>query len=660
MRGWVRKNRITAALILGLTELLAGFGTWCFFTVSYRSAFFQLLGILGTFVQIALYVGICFLIKKEENFSTQLRTVSMVGALLSVILLVTTGSALMQEKEIVYLIVEIAWLLLFGVSIFWQTQGRQQKISFSERKSQFFAHKGLYVLLVITAFFLIDPDALQFKWDGRLYYITCEELTLGSLSNLAIYGHIAQTYGALVRIAILITGNTGTAMTGVNIVLMTVSICSFYGLLREIAPGKKEWKYILATAVYAWSPFLLGMVYYHSLDYACQCLFPAVLYCLYKRKWIHFILTSLLFCFTKEPAIVVYGAMCIGVVISDLAQDKEFAIVGRIKRLFLRKKYYLMVMPGILWITVYGLLGPWSAGEGGFAIDSDYILSKLKMLYIFNFNWIFSLVCLAGFLVLVYQKKWKELLVILPIFCSQIAFTLFSCLFRTINHPRYNDTNQVTLCLMAIVISFYCCRDMVRMLAHGIIACLMLLSCFKTIDPVSRLLFTEFQIGKEVMISPQSSPLGDSMIYNRQMLGLEGAMKMALKDALAGSDIVLFPSVEENAYHFDGMTEGKVPEESCRRELEYWNPVDQKRELPDSSNLNGLKEFEVYHLAENINWENLEDKVQGEVNYIFLPCAGQELVKEIEERYHISEIEEYHHKGWCLYRVSFHIEQIGG
>jgi len=615
------------------------------------------MGVVGTFAQIALYAGISILLKKEQNLISQMRTVSVLGIILSVILVITTGSTLIQERKIPFLIVEIGWLLLFGASTYWycwQTQGsRQKKISFPERKNRIFAHKELYLLLAITVFFLIDSDALQFKWDGRLYYITCGELTLGSLSNLAIYGHIAQTYGALVRMAILITGNTGVAMAGVNIVLMAVSICFFYGLLKEIVPEKKEWQYILATAVYAWSPFLLGMVYYHSLDYACQCLLPAVLYCLYKRKWIYFIITSLLFCFTKEPAIVVYGAMCIGVVACDFVQGKGLTIAERIKRLFFGKKYYLMVMPGILWITLYELLGPWSAGEGGFAIDGGYILSKLKMLYIFNFNWVFSLVCLAGFIILVYRKKTKVLLDMLPIFCSQIAFTLFSCLFRTVNHPRYNDTNQVTLYLMAIVISFYCCREIVRVLAHGVLASLMLLSCFKTVDPVSRLLFTEFQIGKEDMISPQSSPLGDSMIYNRQMLGLEGAMQMALKDALGESDIVLFPSVEENAYHFDGMTEGRVPDESFRRELEYWNPVEQKREIPDNSNLNILKEFEVYHLSENINWDNLEGKVQGKVNYIFLPCAGQELFKEIEERYTILDMEEYRHKGWCLYRVSF-------
>lgn len=648
MKEWIAKNKITIAFILGIAMVLTGFGAWCLFTINYKGKLFGYAGAFATVLTAMLYLGIIILGKESKEISRQMKGLSTGGLLISVILLLSTGEALIQKRQILFLVIELLWCAVFGFGLLDHIKD-ESKEPWIKKGSNLFEYKWLFGLLLVTGIFMIDPDAVQFKWDGILYYTTCSELTLGSLSNLAIYGHIAQTYGALVRLMILITGNTAAAMTGINILLMFFSICSFYGLIRAVAGGRKEWQYALAAAIYGWSPFLLGMVYYHNLDFACQCMFPAVLYFLYRKQWVYFAVVSLLFCFTKEPAIVVYGAMCVGVVICDWVEERGLSVWERTGHLFGRKKYYLMVLPGILWIVVYGLLGPWSAGEGGFAVDWEYVGEKLKALYLLNFNWLFVFVCIVGIILLLCKKEMNKLLFLVPVVCGQIAFTLFSCLFKTVNHPRYNDTNQVALYFMAIVISFYCCKDMLRSILHGSMAILLLASCFKTLDPLSRLCFPQHQIGGATMITTMEIPLGDGMIYNRQMLGLEKAVNLALEDALEDGTVVLFPALGESTYFFDGMAEvGAV--EGYKRNTEYWNSVTGKREAVRRE---GLTDFEVYHIAEKVDWGALEEEISGRVNLLYLPCAGEELAQAISRRYTVVEEASYPYRGWMLKRMEF-------
>ncbi len=653
MKVWVGKNRIALAFVSGLMALFSGYGAWCLFTISYRAVVFGYLGFGGTLVTAVLYLIMVILCgEADQKLAFQLKMLSIVGLILSFILLTATGRRLVQKSEFIYVLAEALWAILFAFCTFYLSKGRKWDIRhLLAQKVQ--RHKWFLLLILVTAFLLIEPDAVQFKWDGLLYFQACGDLNPASLSSLAIYGHIAQTYGFLVKLASLITGNTAWAMIGVNVCLMIVSICAFYGMLREALKGKAQWQYALATAIYAWSPYLLGMVYYHNLDFTCQCLFTPVLYFLFKKKWIFFSIASLMFCFTKEPAIIVYGAMCAGVVIGEFAEDKDCGKTDRIRRTFARKQYYLMAVPGVLWLVTYKLLGPWSAGAGSFAIDFSYVVEKLKVLYLFNYNWIFLLGGIIGIGILLFRGEMGKISFLVPVLFSQAAFTLFSCLFKTVNHPRYNDTNQVTLYFIVIVISFYCCRERIGGVFHSLVAVSLVVSCFRTTDPISRLCFRQFEIGEESMLTTAEVPLGDGMIYNRQMLGFERVMSQALADVLEESDIVLFPAVNNNAYYFDGMAHVGEIEGDFRVDFEYWDPGS-KRRYPEGKE--GFKEYRVYQLAEGIDWDTVEKEIKGRVSYFFLSCVGEELFGKIEERCDVVEGEEYIYKGWCLCRRDFVID----
>lgn len=647
MMKWMKHQRDIVSLLTGIAAVFVGYFSWGLLTVFHKSGTFGAAGFLFSMLTMFLYALFCHSVVKlaREDICRQISVISGLGFLLCLLLLLRGGSALFFQREYAKLCMNILWLADFAGCCFYMIRNKIQFIHAGPRQ-----HRYLYILLAGTALLLIEPDAMQFKWDGLLYHLACQNVSIDSISSLAIYGHIAQTYGMLNGLGALFVGDTAIAMIVINILLFLCSICAFYGIIKCVLPGKREFVYVLTTAVYAWSPFTLGMVFYHNLDFYCQSFFVIMLYFLYRRQWIYFFVTSMLFCFTKEPAIIIYAAVCAGTVILDWVDMSGMSFGTRFGRLLRIKRYYFMILPGILWFTTYRILGPWSAGEGGVQIDWAYVIEKLKALYVFQFNWLFSVICVCGAVYCIVKRNrsvWRSLF---PILCGQVSFTVFSCLFKTVNHPRYNGTNQPALYLMAILLMASFLGYLYGQIVFGGIAVMLGVSSFYTIDPITLRVFPKYDIGDTVMVTTDKTPLGDGMIYNRQMLWLEHTLEMALKDALEGDDIVVFPSLENSTYFFDGMAQVNTVDGDYRQEQEYWNADENRRvtEVEDDTRI-----FTVFHLSEEPDWDRIAEKVHGRYSYCYLPCTGEKYAEKIRERFHILEEERYAYRGWNVYRICF-------
>lgn len=636
--------------------ILSGLGylSWGLFTISYKSELFDVLAVVATVATMVCFMRISYSCRqrgKRNDIRIQWNIVCMLAFICSILMLFRGGSALWRENNFKYLFIEILWSAVFlhGVFLLYD------KSSFKAVSVRQFLreHLGVIVLVMVTIALCVEPDAFQYKWDGILYYLSGKELSLQSLSSLAIYGHIAQTFGAFVQIGNIVFGNVGVSMFVLNLSLMIISIIFFYRIVRQCLPDKSEWIYVLMTAIYAWSPYLLGMVPYYNLDFACQCLVPPVLYYLMKKKWILFALFAVLFCFTKEPAIIVYGAMCAGYVLIDIINDKNFTIIERIKRCFGRTQYYIMVMPGFLWVATYEMLGPWSAGNGGVELDIVYIIEKIKNLYILNFNWVFTLSAIMGFIILLWKKDYELGKNIFPLFCMQLSFTLFSCLFKTVNHARYNDTNQVTLYLIAIILLWTYMKQAVCSGWGIVMSVLLLISSFYTIDPVSLSLYSTYRVGQAIMLTTGDEPLGDAMIYNRQMLGMEKALGMAIAESIEDNALLCFPAINHNPYYFDGMaTVGEITE--YRFDTEYWDRQGLKRTPEIGEN---TTEFTVCQVPVDINIKDIDFGNSKLIDIIYTDCAGKQIYDMMRNEFPLVEDEAYYYRGWTIHRARFCNEQ---
>ncbi len=508
---------------------------------------------------------------------------------------------------------------------------------------------GLMAAALILA---IEPGRIQLRWDGALYEQACRGMDIHSLSSIGAYGHLSQGYGSLFCLLNHIIGDAGLTLAVMNIALYLCSIVGFFLLIRHLVPGKKEITYLLGTAVYAFSPFTLGMVNYYSVDYVTLCLFVWVCYFAFTGKWIYHFLVSVVFVFTKEPAIVTYGGFCAGMVAAGLLREGSTAR-EKLTRMLRHLEYYSMLLIGVLWIVMYRLLGGWSGGEGAFLPSLNYVADKLKVLYVLNFNWLMVFAALAGGILLLSGKKRKEsggeegktarAGWVIPLLCSLAAFTLFSIAFQTVNHARYAASAPVILYLLAFALGAGQLREAVGGVVTAAVAVLMLFSSYLTIDPVSRACFQTVDIGNRTMLTTGSAAAGDGMIYNKQMLYEEYALNQAIGHALEREYMIFFPTYEGTAYSFDGsMAAGEEKDGYIEVGL-YWDRRKGRRTIYANEDTQAFFVREVTGEILDV-WK--PETESGRSCYIYLQMMGAQEAVRIREEYRGMAELVFAYRGW--------------
>ena len=658
------KNKKVQQTILGLFIVCGVYVGFCFSTlaISHDNSFFSVLHLIICAVTGIAYLLFCEMISGQNHLRKQMTVCNSVLFVCSILYLIARVLQGEITKDlygvfsttlvvIVTAIVEYRFLCVY--------RNENEKTIWQTIRKGIYSKKYLIILCVISLVLMYDPNMAQFKWDGVLYYSVSHSISVFSISSMALYGHISQTVGAIIGFCTAVMGNNvAYGMILGNAISYMVSICAFYGILKSIVPQKKEIVYVIAAAIYAWSPFALGMANYYSLDFYCMCLFPVVLYYTIKKQWILQVISGMLFSFSKEPAIIVYGMVCLSVVVVDLCQSRQYKFPDRIKRLFQSSKYYAMVLVAFLWVVTICILGIWAGGNGGFALDMDYICRKLKVLYLLNFSWLFTIVIFLSVILIIAEKNYHWLF---PLVFAQIGFTLFSCLFKTVNHARYVDISPVCLYLLACVILFHL-FDRIRgrgqkllLPLFAVLAGILLLSSYRTIDPVSRRIFKTFDIGGDVILSTGEVGLGDAIIYNKQALWVEKALSEALSEINLNEEIIIFPTVDHSTYYFDGIIELRILEDGEYQEfVEYWNPKTSSREPEISKESEECTPFQVIFVTDKESVANIiQSYPLGRYSYFYLAYEGEEIAEEIRKEYSVMEESVCEYRGWNVYRITF-------
>ena len=445
MRDKINDSRIQYILAWGLIPL--AYLSWCLFTLSYKSAVFAYAGGLTGIATTALYGCLAGrVMSKQRQKSQELKLVNGLLMIVAVLTAVTVWSEFsVALLPAVYAIV-VAVIVTTGILI--------KKFSndcLKEIPAWIKRHKEIVLLSAITAILSLDTNMYQFKWDGLLYYDAVKNASMGSVSSVALYGHVAIGSGAFYRFFAMLCKDVAAGMIAANIVVLVMAVMAFYGIVKQIFPGKKELIYCACAGCFAFSPFLLGMVNYFSTDWYSVCVVVILLYFIFKRQWIMTTASACVFCLTKEPALIAYTGICVGMVLAELFEKGK--LVDKFLALFGKAHYYFMLIPYFLWIGTYKIMGQWSAGSGGFSLDLKYVIEKIKVFYVLNFNWIITLLIVAGIiLVLVKKKLYSNLWWIMPLVISNLFLLMFNLLFKTANHPRYIDSFISVNILLAVLL----------------------------------------------------------------------------------------------------------------------------------------------------------------------------------------------------------------
>lgn len=654
MKSCIRKNSLTKnkyfLTALFIADILLVYFTWCLQTIEYRGSLYGFLSVIGA-ITVTVCVVITAIICKKQNIKTsilwQFRVINELA--LAGALAVTISDILSNRIGFYIVLADIAifvmFLILYKVL---KCDIRKDLISlwqFVKREWK------LFFIMAISGCLGFLPYMNQFKWDGALYRQILDDMNIHSLSSMGAFGHLSQGYAFLECIIKAFIINSDAAITVLNLLLYLSSIPAFYGITESLIGESNSRTRLLAVMVYAFSPFTLGMAGYYSLDYATLCLFVIWLCFWIKGMWVFHFAAALLFCITKEPAIVTYGAFCLGVLICDFLRRKP-------KDIFCDVRYYFMALIGILWIITFMLLGGWSGGESSVGISVSYAAEKLKVLYVLNFNWIFAVIGVIA----VWQIKKKKIYDDLKnatfygLICAAVFFTLFSIIFQTVNHARYAANMPALLYIIAIyAIGSLLLNEQIKIkvINTGLVlmAILMLFSSFKTIDPISLACFQKVDTGAGRMITTGSPVMGDSMIYNKEMLYMEDALNKALADAIAENRKIYIPTYNDSSYAFDGMMIDGEINDNIRITTQFWDEAKKKRTAYENEN---TREFDLNQILNETDLSSL--KSGSEYNglcYIYSDVLGKEQADKLEKIYDITDRREYECGGWKIGMICF-------
>lgn len=629
---------------VGICTALAFYMTWCLSTIAYRGEVFEILHFASTLITAFFYVCCIMTFQvywRAPHLGRQLRILNF-GIFVAFVLIILSD---MRNASLWLLLSDLIWIIATGYSlrVLACSVGKGLCGIWSWLKTNW----DLIILLVAAGILGVFPTMLQFRWDGALYEQACRLMNIHSMSSLGAYAHLAQGYGVLFCLINAIIPDTGYAMAATNMGMYLASIMAFWGIMRQIIPGKSRWSYLLLAVMYACSPYTFGMVNYYSLDYATLCLFVCMLYFWLKREWILQFVAALFACFTKEPAIVSYGALCVGMVVVEIMQQDHTKVTERISSLFRKRYYYPMLLIGVLWVITYLFLGGWNAGNGGTALDAVYMVDKLKVLYIFNFSWIFTGIIILGSLRLAMGRTENKRLNWwgVPLVVSTVGFTLFSIVFRTVNHARYAAQIPAVLYMIGGYLLFMVLREKAADIIVGIFACLMLVSSYLAIDPVSRLCFPVIDTGQGQMFTTGIPVPGDSMIYNKQMLDMEYAINEAVAYAVDNDCMVIMPMYGDTPNIFDGlMQEMDVQEYGCSA-LTYWSVKDRKRTNYEGDD---TVPFMIYEWSSTADISQLPLQDKDRHCFIYSSMLGKNQAQQIQELYVDAEYKEYEYGGWTI------------
>lgn len=641
-------NKTFGKCIWGLITIICFWIAWCCST-KYITANTNIYIYLYFIFDVLSMISYCTCMNKAiKKYKRQI--VWQLQGLNYVLLIVMLGILLWDirsgEEIKSYFVTSIMWI---AIGLFWAYRMRMLHSSGDTNiKLIEILKKNILIILVliIALGFAIEPGRLQFRWDGALYEQECySRINIHSLSSMGAFGHLSQAYGLLYCLIYAFVGKTDISMAILNIACYLGSIIGFWKCIKTIIPNQDNISYLCGTIMYACSPFLLGMVNYYSLDYITLCLFIWVIYFSYTKQWIAHFCVAIVFVFTKEPAIVTYAGICAGILLADIIEGKK---KNSIRKIFIGTQYILMVSIALFWIVMYYLLCGWSGGVGEFKFDIIYIREKLKVLYLLNFNWLLCCVIFVGGVISVLFKKHKNEIRYwyLPLFTSLLFFTVFSISFKTINHARYVAMVPVILNLLAVVTGLVVCKANAMNIFNVVIAILMFISCYFTIDPISLSIFENINVGQKNMIAISEKIIGDSMIYNKQMLGEEEAFNEALKFAIKEDAMIFIPTYGNSTYYFDGsMLRAHEKKEYCSVQI-WWNEKDGRREIHENSNYIPVTLNEIYGDTEKAI--SMAVSVGNKVCYIYAPWLGEEQAELIKTRY--GEARDYYfcYKGWVL------------
>lgn len=605
------------------------------------------LAIASLIVSVAMWMIGNFLTKKNarEDLMRQFFLVNALVTILTFLFLIRSAGIFASEDKLHFL-VPLVMIVLAEGALSCMEAAYCPKIDF---KRVICEHKYLIGLLVFVGGLAAWQSGELPRWDEwYLYNFLSERPAEGvyDYGQLIFCGHLDLAYVALNLMLGTIVGNFSVGMSVGQMILYLVSVIYVYRIIGLFFASKSDAEKTILTAIYGVSPFLLSLVGQNYWDFWCSVLVVLVIYTALTKQWLLHLLVAGVFCFTKEPEFLFYGAFCATILLEDIL-DRKGTSQDRIKQVCLEIKYWGMLLIGAIWLFLYFGMTHWQ-GSGGFRWEAAYVVRKLDVFFVLNFNWLLFLVAVLGFIVCLAKKRNSEAyLRLLPAIIGDVALTAMNCAFVTVNHARYIDSHITVLILLAIIGICQLQQLAVRIAISAVTVALLFASNYFTFDPVTLHVFTNVWVGENtVMIETGDAVFSDSYVYNRQYRYFDRALDLAIEDAVYDKNgLVLVPVCAEwdNGWFFEGSGTAIGADN-----IQYWDEEEGRRFRKEKEN---TVSFALSILDEDVDVEELLDGRTG--YYCYTDFAGADFAEQLREHFTVVEESVYSYRGFEVKRVKF-------
>ncbi|MES2675969.1 MAG: hypothetical protein V4660_17155 [Pseudomonadota bacterium] len=419
--------------------------------------------------------------------------------------------------------------------------------------TRFLNRYSIYILLIAIfvahSFFL---DVLP-VWDAYQYFnsLSVASFSLTTLPDLSylpvrimdnfnFFGHPTMGYALIMSIPQLFDGSNEMLVNLTNILLALLSIFCFFKILQFFFKDMPE--LILFTALYAFDPLFFGSTVFLNADFPLLIFMTTALCSLLYNRKIFFFLSCLLLLFSKEPGILLYFAMTVGIslysavyLLQQLAHKKKIEIhkilpfntTDKIGVANFILKMLCIFLPGIL-MLIYLLSGSatWVLNTttptdwNTFGYSWNIIKTRLFQIFGLNFHWIVSSVILVLFFVKGKlqnwspEKKWFTIIVALVF----LFFVGFNVSYITHLLPRYViEAGFFLLFALALLLMKPSVNRYVRLGILSIILILFMIQTFRTVDPVSKAFYGTYKMNHHELLKIEDYPEApEGWIYNTE------------------------------------------------------------------------------------------------------------------------------------------------
>lgn len=501
------------------------------------------------------------------------------------------------------------------------------------------------IVLIIGVFILLSIPIL-FSWikgDSYFYFDAIKkaaqwDFSLNTFKKFNLCGHLSWGYTIYALIGEWLIPYSGIGIKIVNIILGAITIYAFWKILLYL--NGDNYYSIIALIVFSLSPMFFGIIYEIHLDYPMLCFFVWSISSYIYKKQIWFILSSILLCFSKEPGILLYVGFVGGNYLFEILKNRKLPI-KKLILIIMNRKIFISIAAFAFWI-IYLIINrgfSWESSSGGavlsssgqlfnsFGVNSDYIVYKLKELYLFNGVWI--LILIIGVLCLFKVKKKNNFVMnsaVCGIYVAYIAFLIFSLLYITYDHYRYIIVHIVFLSLiLAQMCSGLPIRRSIKIIM--MMATFYLVGCnYLTYDPMTLANFRNVDIGRSTMVTTRyigsnvereilpnenvfNYTFSNGISYNRQILGFEKLFEKFLKAIQYKDDMLLvFQETYGNTTCYGLMG---VKDYSNL----YWNPKNSQMNYDET----GLK----LNIIQESEFENASQEKYSDIYYLKFPFGSQ-------------------------------------